>query len=37
MELQYAGTKQILVEKLETCRIPIPLDKCAVADIEKGI
>jgi len=30
------GSKQILVEKLETCRIPIPLDKCSVADVEKG-
>lgn len=36
MELHYAGSKQILVEKLETCRIPIPLDKCSLTGVEKG-
>jgi len=28
MEINYAKTKQILVEKTETCRIPVPLTRC---------
>ncbi len=36
MELQYAKSKQILVEKSETCRIPVPLDKCSLLNTERG-
>ncbi len=36
MEIHYAKTKQILVEKGETCRIPVPLDRCPLSNVEKG-
>lgn len=36
MEIHYAKTKQILVEKGDTCRIPVPLDRCSLTNVEKG-
>lgn len=36
MEVHYAKTKQILVEKAESCRIPVPLERCPSNMIEKG-
>ncbi|CAG7822209.1 unnamed protein product [Allacma fusca] len=36
MEVHYAKTKQILVEKSESCRIPVPLDRCGTHIVEKG-
>lgn len=36
MEVHYAKNKQILVEKAESCRIPVPLDRCPMTKVEKG-
>ncbi|ODN02451.1 Trafficking protein particle complex subunit 9 [Orchesella cincta] len=36
MEVQYAKNKQILVEKAESCRIPVPVDRCPMANVDKG-
>lgn len=32
MELTYAGRKQILIEAGDTCRVPIPVEKCSFSE-----
>lgn len=33
MELFYAANKEILIEAKETCRIPVPIERCPLVDI----
>jgi hypothetical protein len=32
MELNYANNKEILIEAKETCRIPIPIERCSLVN-----
>jgi hypothetical protein len=32
MELYYAVNKEILIEARETCRIPVPIERCPLVD-----
>lgn len=32
MELHYALNKEILIEAKETCRIPVPIERCPLVD-----
>lgn len=34
MELHYATNKEILIEAKETCRIPVPIERCPLIDEE---
>ncbi|XP_054156473.1 protein brunelleschi-like [Oppia nitens] len=34
MELHYTATKEILIEANETCRIPVPIERCPLVDDE---
>ncbi|CAG2158996.1 unnamed protein product [Oppiella nova] len=34
MELRYTSSKEILIEANETCRIPIPIERCPLVDDE---
>lgn len=33
MELQYTPTKTILIEGQESCRVPIPVDRCPLSKL----
>ena len=34
MELHYTTNKEILIEAKETCRIPVPIERCPLVDDE---
>lgn len=35
MELKYSSNKSMLIESLETCRIPVPIERCTLASDKK--
>lgn len=35
LELKYTATKSILIEENESCRIPIPVERCPLSKIGK--
>lgn len=34
MSLHYTDTKSILIEAKELCRVPIPLDRCSLEELD---
>ena len=37
MELKYSENKSILIEPKETCRIPVPVERCPLIDEDREI